>query len=129
MSLTKALIESVYPEVENILSILFLKFYYNYMIFLLFNNNNNNKIQFVQVFESYTIQLAIPEAKYEEKLKFWEQHGINCFERWTVPYFMEREKERKRPCLRLNYPPDGKCNDCVKGSLQYFDMICMYYII
>ena len=75
------------------------------------------------MFESYTIQLAIPEAKYEEKLKFWEQHGINCFERWTVPYFMEREKERKRPCLRLNYPPDGKCNDCVKGSCRY-DKIC-----
>jgi len=36
---------------------------------------------------------------------------------------MEREKERKRPCLRLNYPPDGKCNDCVKGSCRY-DKIC-----
>jgi serine/threonine protein kinase len=36
---------------------------------------------------------------------------------------MEREKERKRPCLRLNYPPDGKCNDCIRGSCRY-DKIC-----
>lgn len=36
---------------------------------------------------------------------------------------MEREKEKKRPCLRLNYPEDGKCNECVKGVCRY-DRIC-----
>jgi hypothetical protein len=55
--------------------------------------------------------------------KFWEVNQINCFERWTIPYFLEREKEKKRPCLRLNYPPDGKCNECTKGTCR-FDKIC-----
>lgn len=55
--------------------------------------------------------------------KFWEANGINCFDRWSVPYFLEREKEKKRPCLRLNYPPDGKCNDCTRGNCRY-DKIC-----
>lgn len=111
--LTKTTIESVYPEVKIVFEFHKLFFYHSYI-----SNTNYFISLFIsirKVFESYTIQLAIPEAKYEEKLKFWEQHGINCFERWTVPYFMERERERKRPCLRLNYPPDGKCNDCVKG--------------
>lgn len=40
-----------------------------------------------------------------------------------MPYFLAREREKKRPCLRLNYPPYGKCNDCVKGTCRY-DKVC-----
>lgn len=76
-----------------------------------------------EVFESYTMQIALTESKYEEKMKFWEEQRINCFEKWTVPYFLKRELEKKRPCLRLNYPIDGTCNDCVKRTCRY-DRIC-----
>jgi serine/threonine protein kinase len=55
--------------------------------------------------------------------RFLEVNGINCFERWTVPYFVEREKERKRPCLRLNYPHDGRCQDCSRNACRY-DTVC-----
>ena len=41
---------------------------------------------------------------------------------------MEREKEKKRPCLRLNYPSDGKCNDCIKNACRccvHLLFVCM----
>jgi len=79
--------------------------------------------KYPEVYESYSMQASLPESKYQEKIKFWEVSQISCFERWTIPYFLEREKEKKRPCLRLNYPPDGKCNDCNRGTCRY-DKVC-----
>jgi len=78
-----------------------------------------------------------PELKYEERevsdtqiterlfayslslfQKFWNDRGIKCFEPWTIPYFVQRDKERKRPCLRLNHP-SGICVACQDGSCKF----------
>ena len=103
--------------------------------------------KYPEVYESYSLQEKCDEASYESKLKFWENVGIACYEvslnpftkvfllnkiyiysffflkRWTVPYFLEREKDKKKPCLRLNYPLEGKCDDCVRGNCRY-DTVC-----
>jgi hypothetical protein len=81
------------------------------------------KAKYPEVHESYQLQEQLPESRYDEKLQFWRENGISCFERWVVPYFLEREKEKKRCCLRLNYPPDGKCEQCTNGKCRY-DRVC-----
>eukprot|EP01041_Mallomonas_annulata_P006001 gene6001-12094_t len=79
--------------------------------------------KYPEVHQYFTLQLGCQEPQYEEKLKFWDNKNIKCFERWTVPYFVEREKDRKRPCLRLNFRPNGKCKDCTADCCIY-DSIC-----
>ena len=68
--------------------------------------------KFPAVYQSFKLQASLAERRFDEKFAFWERSGIQCFERWTVPYFMLRDQDKKRPCLRLNYPSDGKCQDC-----------------
>jgi len=81
------------------------------------------KESYPEVYESFVLQAGVSDELVNEKLAFWASNGINCFERWVVPYFLEREREKRRPCLRLNYPPDGKCGDCTTGKCRY-DRIC-----
>lgn len=58
-----------------------------------------------------------------EKMQGWRRVGISCYESWSVPYFLEREREKKRPCLKLNYPRDGVCGDCANKTCRY-DATC-----
>ena len=79
--------------------------------------------RYPEIYEAYSLQTGYTVELCDERLRFWGTSGINCFERWVVPYFFRSESKGKRPCLRLNYPSDGRCSECTKGNCRY-DKIC-----